>query len=107
MDTPSLAINIFIALDFALNGKSFGEKANISNEKGIYMGFKTAFNNKWSLSLYTDFYTFPWLRYSTASPIRGKDIAVKLKCKLNKKNDFYFRFHECSSKIDIHENIFT
>jgi hypothetical protein len=77
---------------FAPNGKSFGEKANLSNEKGVYLGVNSAINYQWSFSIYGDFYSFPWLRYDVYSPSRGRDIAIKINRTFSKRNNLYFRF---------------
>ena len=77
---------------FSPNGKSFGEKANLSNEKGVYLGVNSTINYQWSFSIYGDFYSFPWLRYGVYSPSRGKDLAIKVNRLFSKSNNLYFRF---------------
>jgi len=84
---------------FSPNGKSFGEKTNLSNEKGVYMGIKSALNYQWSFSLYGDYYTFPWLRYGVYAPTRGKDFALKINRTFNKKDNLYIRLKSESREV--------
>lgn len=76
---------------FAVNAKAFGEKVTVSNEKGIYFGISSALNYSWTVSMYADYYTFPWLRFGVSAPSKGKDFIWKLNRKFSKKSKIYLR----------------
>jgi Helix-hairpin-helix motif len=50
---------------------AFSENTVPSNEKGFYWGMKYKFNRKFYLTGYVDFFSFPWLKYRTYTPVNG------------------------------------
>lgn len=54
--------------------RSLGESTDASNEKGWYSGINFIPNNRWSFSVYGDFFQFPWLKYRIDSASQGYDI---------------------------------
>lgn len=62
----------------------FAESSTGVNERGFYSGICLKPNSKWELSLYTDVFQFPWLKYGVDAPSRGHELAVKLNYKPSK-----------------------
>ncbi|RZM21545.1 MAG: helix-hairpin-helix domain-containing protein, partial [Pedobacter sp.] len=54
---------------FLSNG--VGEGTEISNEKGWYAGINYSPDKRWMLSVYGDYFRFPWLRYRVDAPSSG------------------------------------
>ena len=59
-------------------GQSIGENSDGGNEQGIYAGLNFAANKRWSASLYTDYFKFPWLKYRIDGPSEGYEILTQL-----------------------------
>lgn len=59
---------------FAFDAQAFGEKSGIPvNEQGIYWGLSFTPKKKWKISGYVDVFQFPWLTFSTSSPVYGRE----------------------------------
>lgn len=54
------------------------ESSSISNESGIYFGFKALINKHLTLTGYIDHYTYPWLKYGINAPSIGNDYRMQL-----------------------------
>jgi len=79
----------------------FAESGSISNEAGIYIGFKALLNNNIHITGYIDQYSFPWLKYRVSSTSIGSDYLIQLN--YNPKNDIvmYLRFRHKNKQEDI------
>jgi len=44
------------------------------NENGFYMGLNISPSKKWMISLYADYFTFPWLKFRVDAPSKGYEI---------------------------------
>ncbi len=75
-----------------LYNNPFAESSSISNETGIYIGFRAFLHQKWSLSGYIDHFQYPWLRYRTNGPSIGKDYLLQLNYATARKMNMYFRY---------------
>jgi hypothetical protein len=71
------------------NAFAGNEKAN--NESGFFAGLKILPASGMTLSGYIDWYTSPWIRYSTASPSRGRTWMLQAKVRLLKKVRLHLR----------------
>ncbi|MDO9550880.1 helix-hairpin-helix domain-containing protein [Rhodonellum sp.] len=54
-------------------GNAFSEGTRPINERGVYMGLNFKPNPRYNLSLYYDYFKFPWLRYRVYSPSSGQE----------------------------------
>lgn len=75
-----------------LYNNPFSETSAISNERGIYIGFKSLVSRKVSLSGYVDYFKFPWLKYHVDSPSHGSDILCQANITPSINYFGYFRF---------------
>ncbi|NQV53631.1 MAG: helix-hairpin-helix domain-containing protein [Flavobacteriales bacterium] len=62
-----------------------------SNERGIYLGLNSKFNDRWSLNGFIDLFTFPWLRYRVDAPSDGLEAMVQLSYRPNRSWSIYSR----------------
>lgn len=76
----------------SLWANTFAEGSNISNESGLYFGTRVLPVKFVTLSAYSDFYSSPWINYSTAAPSTGWDVLAQADFVLSKKTEFYIRF---------------
>lgn len=58
----------------ALHARTFSESNRVQNEQGLYIGTTFKPYRKISVTAYVDFFKFPWLRYSVATPSKGYEI---------------------------------
>lgn len=72
------------------NGVSVNTANN--NEKGLYAGIKLAFSRQWSVTAYTNYYVFPWLKYNASQPSEGMENLVQFTYKPDKKLETYVRY---------------
>ncbi len=75
----------------ALNASAFSESGS-SNEQGIYMGLLAKPARGWTISLYSDMFSYPWLRYLANNPSQGKEYLAQVNYTPNKKTDIYIRY---------------
>jgi hypothetical protein len=57
----------------AFYGNAFGQNSSVQNEQGVYLGMQLFPEASWRLSMYADFFSFPWLKYSVNTPSSGKE----------------------------------
>jgi DNA uptake protein ComE-like DNA-binding protein len=76
--------------NFYANG--FGENSETNNEQGLYLGLSADLTSNLSLTAYSDFFSFPWLKYQTDAPSQGHDYYAQLDYRINRKASSYFRF---------------
>lgn len=57
--------------------RSLGESTEASNEKGWYSGINYIPSKTWSVSIYGDFFRFPWLKYRIDSASSGYDVLTQ------------------------------
>lgn len=56
---------------------ALAESSGPSNENGILVGMAFKPIKHWEISGYSDFFTFPWLRFGVNSPSRGHDYSLQ------------------------------
>lgn len=78
--------------------QAFGESSTVSNEKGIYIGFKIRPKKEWSIHTYVDLFVFPWLKYRIHTPSSGEEYFIKVEYKPSKKTSMYAQ-HRWEQKI--------
>lgn len=88
----------------SLWANTFAEGSNISSESGIYFGTRVLPVKFVTLSAYSDFYSSPWINYSTAAPSNGWDILAQADFDLPGKTEFYFRFKNEEKEVKFIQN---
>ncbi|PWG81718.1 ComEA family DNA-binding protein [Pararcticibacter amylolyticus] len=79
---------------YSFFSQGISESTSGTPEKGFYSGLTITPNSKTEISLYADFFNFPWLRFGVDGPSRGYDLfaqftyspAKNLKLTLRYKN---------------------
>lgn len=85
----------------ALQPNAFGESSLVSNEEGIYIGMDLAFNRKWKLRAFADFYRHPWLRSRVASPSVGQEYLARLDFYIKRKLLVYLQYNYESKQTNL------
>lgn len=67
---------------------AFSEGSSVSNEHGCFLGADFQMG-KHSIDLYTDFFSFPWMRYRVNNPSSGCELMAQ----------WSFNFRNCSCKL--------
>lgn len=76
--------------NFYANGLS--ENSTPKNEKAFYMGIDLELHPKWTLTAYTDFFSFPWLKSGIGSPSKGNEQLLELAYKHSQNLSIYGRY---------------
>lgn len=76
----------------ALYSGAFSEGGTTINETGLYMGLKLLPAKNFKFSAYSDFYKFPWLKYTTAGPSSGNDVLLQLDYQPSRNFLIYARY---------------
>ncbi|WP_423126299.1 ComEA family DNA-binding protein [Gaoshiqia sp. Z1-71] len=56
---------------------SFTENSRVNDEQGFYLGTKIQPAPKVRLNLYADFFSYKWIKYTTAAPGKGKEFMMQ------------------------------
>lgn len=76
----------------AINARSFSENSQVKNERGVFLGWKSAINSKLEINTYIDAVYFPWIKYNVNSSSYGLEFMSQLSYSPNKKNTFNIRY---------------
>ncbi len=88
----------------AINGNAFTENTQPSNERGFFIGANFRPYNGWRIDAFADFYHFPWIKYLTDAPSRGRDYTVQVSYKPDKKLDTYLRYRNEAKERNVSDN---
>jgi hypothetical protein len=81
--TPSSSLSFLILYRYydkryqAYFGNAFSQNTSPQNEQGLYMNLQFTPFACWSLSMYADFFRFPWLKYGVDAPSSGREYMVE------------------------------
>lgn len=75
----------------SLYGNSLSEGTNLSNEEGIYFGFKWKKGKKILIEGYTDLFKFPYPTYRNDSGIEGVEFLGRINYRVNSLFNLFFR----------------
>ncbi|WP_233602801.1 helix-hairpin-helix domain-containing protein [Pedobacter sp. KBW06] len=73
-------------------GQAIGEASETANEKGAYLGLNFSPHSHWKLSVYFDYFKFPWLKYRVDSASSGFEVLAQLRYTPTKKLQVTARF---------------
>jgi hypothetical protein len=78
---------------------AFAAEDKANNETGWYAGIRLLPVSGIGISAYTDGFYWPWIKYTTAAPVRGFDYSLKCDIRLNRRLTGYIRYKN-RSRID-------
>jgi len=84
-----------------LKSNPISENSNHSNEDGLLIGVLAKPANAYTLSVYFDQFSFPWLRYLVNSPTKGFEYLAQLNYTPNKTFKAYIRVKQQSKPANI------
>lgn len=76
----------------AFYNQAIAEASNSVNENGIYAGMLIKPANKLELSVYSDYFRFPWIKFGVDAPSMGYELFGLLSYVPNKKTKFAIRY---------------
>ncbi|BDD10135.1 hypothetical protein FUAX_25670 [Fulvitalea axinellae] len=74
------------------HGNAFGEASNTDNESGFYIGLTSEPLAHLKISLYHDYFRFPWLKYNVDMPSDGNETGIQAVYSLYKKTEVRIAF---------------
>ncbi|MFV0364940.1 MAG: helix-hairpin-helix domain-containing protein [Mangrovibacterium sp.] len=76
----------FISKNYnALYASAQTESSRVNDERGFYVGMKFSPLARLSLAAYADYFYFSWIKYTTISPVRGREFNVQAEYQLNNR----------------------
>lgn len=72
-------------------GNAFTENSLPGNERGLFTGICLRPAPGWRLDAYADIYFFPWLKYRSDAPSRGKEFLLQLQYVPSRQVELYSR----------------
>ncbi|POY36012.1 hypothetical protein C3K47_12475 [Solitalea longa] len=87
--------------------QALSEASTNNNEKGFYAGLTVNFSTKLSLSAFSDFFEFPWLRYRVDAPSKGNEYFCMLTYSPSKKLSIEGRYSRQQKEIDLSNDAST
>ncbi len=88
----SIAIRNYRQNYQSLQSAAFSENTKTANEYGIFSSAQIKLPKNLSLSAYTDYFVFPWLKFGVDAPSAGYDYLLQLKWKPKRTFETYFQF---------------
>ena len=76
----------------ALFGNAFRQGSTVQNEQGFYMGLQFTPLPYWKLSLYGDWFRFPWVKYGVDAPSSGVEYMAEVDYTPNAVFSTYLRY---------------
>ena len=86
---------------YAPYGKSFSESSGINNERGTYLGMQFIPLKRWTFRAYYDYFSFPWLTYTTDAPSYGYEYLVEAKYIVSEEVNMYWRYKHEDKMVNI------
>ena len=83
----------------SLNGSPFADKADVKNERGLYMGLSGKWGKRWTWSSYIDIFVYPWLRYQVDAPGYGTDWLGSLNWRMNRNSELIFKIRKKQKEV--------
>ena len=82
------------------------EGSSVRNEQGLFTGFTWQLHQQCRLQGYLDIFRFPWLRYTTAGPVNGKEWLLQFTWVPSRTTELYVRFRQEEKPADAAEEKF-
>lgn len=83
-----------------LFGNAFGQNSYNSNERGIYASVNLFIHKRITVSLFGDYYSFPWLKYRVNRPVQGYETGVMAGWQWSRQLQFIFRYYQKEGAIN-------
>jgi DNA uptake protein ComE-like DNA-binding protein len=71
---------------------TFSESTSTNNEEGIFFGINSLLSRRVGLSVYADFFRFPWLKYRVDGPSVGREYMVNVKLRINSREELAIKY---------------
>lgn len=91
---------------YSLMSNTLSISGTSRNEKGIMGGLSVRLNPRLQLSVLTDTWSFPWLKYQTESLTSGNEIQIKAHYQVRKKWLTYFQYSQRENTVQTNTNEF-
>lgn len=78
----------------------FRENTRTANEEGLYIGTLIHPFNRWKLSAYFDFFSFPWMRYGAYAPSAGIEYFLQLDFNYSRNLHMYASFRHKEKPVN-------
>ena len=88
---------------YTFYSNAFSESTQPQNERGLYWGWKYRWNRQYSLSGYTDLFTFPWLAFRRYAPSHGYEWMVRFHYQPGKKSSLLIQLRSESKSRNVSE----
>lgn len=72
--------------------QAVAEASNAINENGFYSGLAIKPGPKWDISVYSDFFRFPWLKFGVDAPSTGHELFGQVSYNPSKKTKWAVRY---------------
>lgn len=82
-------------------GNSFGEGSRVINEQGLYWGLKITPSRKYTISIFYDYFSFPWLKFRVEAPSDGYEYLARFTYKPYKKVNMYLQYRSQSKELTL------
>lgn len=79
---------------------AFGEGSKNTNEKGLYCGINMTPFKKVTITAYTDYFRYDWLRYRIDAPSSGNESSVQLVYSLGRRGDITARYRKINTPLN-------
>ncbi|MFH1121389.1 MAG: helix-hairpin-helix domain-containing protein [Bacteroidota bacterium] len=83
-----------------LFSNAFAEGSRNANEKGLYFGLLAQIHKRISLSAYSDYFRFSWLKYRVDAPSRGKEYLAQLNYIPSRRAEIQIRYRYQQKQIN-------
>lgn len=88
----------------SLYSSAFGEASRNINEQGLFTGLLFKPHAFWTVSVYLDRFSYPWLKSDAKTPTQGYDALVQVNYKPNKRIEMYARYKQEIKEITVNDD---
>lgn len=101
---PRVAFSVFYR-DYGakyqnLYSNALGENSDNNNEKGLYAGILLRLHKYWTFTGYSDYFSFPWLKYRVDAPSAGSEYSAQLSYQPMRTLELIFRYRYENKQIN-------
>lgn len=79
---------------------AFAENSRGQNEQGVYMSLIYRISPRWTMSIYQDLWSHPWLRYQVDGPSEGNEQFFRLRYYDRRKFDVHFQIKNKTRNVN-------
>lgn len=79
---------------YAPYSNTLSEGSATSNERGWFMGCAFPLGKRWTVTLYSDFYSFPWFRSNVSAPSQGYEFLLRMEYVFTRQSSISWQWRE-------------